>query len=126
MKKNTMKSVKQLKMMLTLLKNLSKTVNTDYLITVDDQADISFEGKLIGYAIKQEDDSKDYNYTLLKLYLTVGGNYVCTETESGDADTNCYARACNSIEEITEFFGFDKLAKDLYESAEIDTTRHID
>ena len=68
-------------------------------------------------------------WTELELYKTQTGKFVCLEIgcTQWQGEHNRYkSKACNSVEEVTQFFGYGWLAKELYDTAELDTAIDLD
>lgn len=74
-------------------------------------------------------DNNTTRWTELELYKTQTGKFVCSEIGytqwQGERD-HYKAKACNSVEEVTQFFGHGWLAKRLYETANLDTAIDLD
>lgn len=107
-----------------------KTKDTDMdKITVknDNAPDLRFTGELMATASSRSNDTT--RWTELELYKTQTGKFVCSEIGytqwQGERD-HYKAKACNSVEEVTQFFGYGWLAKRLYERANLDTAIDLD
>jgi hypothetical protein len=81
--------------------------------------DITFEGEELT-ALRRETGTG--HHTLMEIYKTSGGNYACSkiyETQwQGEQDKHL-AKICKTEQEVIEFFGLGRLAKDLYEEVGI-------
>lgn len=115
-------------------------VESRFVVKRDNQADLEFTGSLIGFASnrkfpdRQEEGEVKANapttrWTVLSLYQTKGGNYVCHQANHsinpGEHD-KMEALVTKSKEEVTNFFGYRWLAKKLYESANFNANEIID
>lgn len=93
----------------------------------DNAPDLRFTGELMATASSRSNDTT--RWTELELYKTQTGKFVCSEIGytqwQGERD-HYKAKACNSVEEVTQFFGHGWLAKRLYERANLDTAIDLD
>lgn len=93
----------------------------------DNAPDIRFTGELMEMASSRSNDTT--RWTELELYKTQTGKFVCSEIGysqwQGERD-HYKAKVCNSVEEVTQFFGYGWLAKRLYERANLDTAIDLD
>ena len=93
----------------------------------DNAPDLRFTGELMATASPQSASSG--RWTELALYKTQTGKFVCSEIGytqwQGERD-HYKAKACNSVEEVTQFFGHGWLAKELYDEANLDTAIDLD
>lgn len=65
----------------------------------------------------------------LRLYRTVSGKYVCQRigySQWQGERTRYEAEVCADLEAVMAFFGHGRLAKDLYEAADLDTAEEVD
>lgn len=98
-------------------------------ITIDNDnaPNLRFSGELIA-----SESSKTYSsnrWTELNVWKTKGGRYVCQQighTQWANETTRYSAKVCEDLEEVIEFFGHGRLAKDLYFSAGIDAVEEIE
>ena len=99
------------------------------IVKRDDDQDIQFTGKCIG-SVSSNDrracnnySGKPGNWSDFNLYQTYGGMFVCERVDysryQGDR-TRYYGDVCVSLGEVMDFFGTDKFARELYDSAGID------
>lgn len=101
----------------------------------DNAPDIRFTGELMA-RVKSSPAQAHPSYsnntgrwTELELYKTQTGKFVCLEIgcTQWQGEHNRYkSKACNSVEEVTQFFGHGWLAKELYERANLDTAIDLD
>lgn len=107
---------------------LNTDTDMDKITVKNDNApDIRFTGELMGTASSR--DNNTTRWTELELYKTQTGKFVCSETGytiwQGERD-RYNAKVCDSVEEVTQFFGHGWLAKELYEKANLDTAIDLD
>ena len=106
-----------------------------YLVERDNGPDLYFEGALLG-TVKSHENSAHHRYSgqggmwaELSLYRTKSGRYVCHRIDytiwQGRRNQRI-AKAVRTEAEVMEFFGFDWLAKELYELAGIDAAVEVD
>jgi len=106
-----------------------------YTVEQDNNSNIKFSGTRLGATQSSSDSSAGSNYSgetgkheELGLYRTQSGSYICERIEKtqwqGERDVFS-ALVCDSIEEAITFFGHGWLAKDLYASAKIETSRTV-
>jgi len=105
----------------------------DWLLEVDNQPDLSFNGELIVHTSSNE---KNGRWTYLELYKTNGGKYVCYQVNKtcwqGERDFRKALVISEGLtektrnEQIISFFGQGWLAKDLYFEAKIDNATKLD
>ena len=94
----------------------------------DNDSDLQFRGTLLGIA----DSSSVYGnsrWEELAVYKTLGGRYVCKRvgrTEWAGETDRCTGAVCDTFDEVVAFFGFKKVAKELYVSAGINTAVVVD
>lgn len=101
----------------------------------DNGSDIKFTGEEVASAASSADTAHpDYSgmtgrSTTLRLYRTKAAKYVGERVEhtqwQGEHDTH-EACVCESEAEVIEFFGHDRLAKELYNDADIEDVTDID
>ncbi len=115
-------------------------VESRFVVKRDNNADLEFTGSLIGFASnrkfpdRQEEGEVKANapttrWTVLSLYQTKGGNYVCHQANHsinpGEHD-KMEALVTKEKEKVADFFGYRWLAKKLYESANFNANEIID
>lgn len=97
-----------------------------FTVTVDDGPDIRFKGERIALASTEEDCGR---WMELALYRTAGGKFVCAQSHftkwQGEADSHT-ATVCENHAGVIEFFGHDRLAKEIYNDAGIDAAIKVD
>lgn len=101
----------------------------------DGERDLKFTGELIASA-KSTPERQSSNYSgstgrwcTLKLYRTAKGKYVCAQIghTQWQGETDRYSGAvCESVDQVVEFFGNGRLAKLLYDNAELDTAVEVE
>ena len=106
-----------------------------FTIHRDDCPHISFTGELIAEAETSPETARsDYSgstgrWQELKLYRTKGGKYICSRKDGsqwqGEHDRH-EAAICDDHAGIVAFFGYDRLAMELYEAADIDASERIE
>jgi len=94
----------------------------------DNDADIVFNGRLLG-AISNEDQAHIAGRWMeLSLYKTDAGKFICERLRyslnPGERDV-FEAAVCDSTVEVVAFFGFGRISKRLFKEAAIDTTVFI-
>ncbi len=105
-------------------------------LEIDNAPNIRFTGELIAKVSSSPDKALGSNYsgqtgrwTELTLYKTRGGKFVCHQIGrtqwQGERDRHT-GKVCETLAEVKEFFGHRWLAKDLYDSAKIDTAEDVD
>lgn len=108
----------------------------EYTVERDDKLPIRFKGELLASVSSSSDRAMGNMYSgstgrwqKLRLFKTKGGKYICEHQEltkwQGDRD-RIRAEVCESMEQVTEFFGHWWLAKELYEEAGIDVSLYVD
>jgi hypothetical protein len=104
---------------------------TAFNVRRDNERDLKFAGEILGCASSTHDQNKpDYSgqagcWLDLYLYRTTTGKFVCEQifnTLKGSAATLYSGALCENIEEVIKFFGVGWLAKELYDSANIDAS----
>lgn len=101
----------------------------EFIIENDNQPDIKFIGELLGSVSSGEGDEGAGRWTVLNLYKTKGGKYVCQtvgHTQWVDEKTRYKAEVCETAEDVQKFFGYRWLAKELYLAAGIDASVEIE
>lgn len=103
------------------------------IVKRDNERDIKFIGKKIASVASYENDPGSIgHWNKLFLYRTKGGKYICEKfdcTVWGEEKIRregCICGAINQIDQIIEFFGTGYLAKELYETAGIDTAIEVE
>lgn len=115
---------------------LNTDTDMDKITVKNDNApDIRFTGELMA-RVKSSPAQAHPSYsnntgrwTELELYKTQTGKFVCLEIgcTQWQGEHNRYnAKVCDSVEEVTQFFGHGWLAKELYEKANLDTAIDLD
>lgn len=108
---------------------------TDYVVQQDDGPSVAFNGKRIGEVSSSNNNANpSYSgstgrWTILRLYRTRGGKFVCEKIghSQWQGEKSRYSAAvCETEAEVTEFFKFGWLAKELYDDASIDTSINVD
>ncbi len=104
-------------------------------ITVDGEPDIRFTGELVASTSTSGDNGmRNFSgsagrWTELELYRTQGGKFVCSQVGrtqwQGERDRHT-GKVCQTEAEVIEFFGHGRLAKDLYDEADIDYAIDVD
>lgn len=115
---------------------LNTDTDMDKITVKNDKApDIRFTGELIAKVASSPDQAhpryskQTGRWTELALYKTQTGKFVCSEigcTSWIGEHTRYKAEVCDSVEEVTKFFGYGWLAKELYEKAKLDTAIDLD
>jgi hypothetical protein len=105
------------------------------VIERDDERSIKFTGEKIASVSSSANNARsDYSgqrgrCATLNLYQTKGGKFVCERIDftiwQGEKDRS-RAKVCETEDEVVEFFGNDWLAKELYASADIDTSISVE
>jgi len=101
----------------------------------DNQRNISFIGELLAKTSSSDDRAMGSSYSgetgrwqVLKLYKTEQGNFVCQRINrtcwQGERDSY-EAVICRNELEIFDFFGYSRLAKDLYIKADVNNLEII-
>ena len=94
----------------------------------DKDTDIAFEGFLMGEVSSQDFNPGIARWTLLAVYLTRGGKYICEQigcsSVEGETD-RCSGHVAGSIDEVIEYFGAGWLAKELYAAAGINAITYV-
>lgn len=108
----------------------------EYIVKRDNERDIIFTGEIIATASSSPEQSRsDYSgstgrWTVLRLYRTKGGKYVCQEigrTQWQGEHDRYRGAVCEDADCVCEFFGQGWLAKELYrDTAEIDCSIRVD
>ena len=92
-------------------------MTTTFVLDRDCGPKYEFDGELIAEASSQHESGSTGRWTELRLYRTVGGKYICerraltcweNETDSHEAEVALTAEA------VVLFFGYGKLAKQVY------------
>jgi hypothetical protein len=100
-------------------------------LRVDGAPDLKFHGVLIAQVSSNspEGEPSKSRWSELSVYRTRGGKIVCHsvgKTIMSDEYELSDAKAFEFLDEIFEFFGFDWLAKELYEDLNIEPVIEID
>lgn len=108
------------------MEKLAEVKGERFDVERDGEPDLRFVGYLIASANGREHDSNSWEH--YRLYRTATGKFVCSNefASQWQGTEDVYSAAvCESTDEITKFFGFSKLAKELYAEAGIDTTLEV-
>lgn len=107
-----------------------------HVVQSDNEQDLEFRGKLLGFVSNRKapdlnPESKDKNarWTELALYQTKGGSFVCHQAKYSivvNEHTLNTAKVCADRKGVTDFFGFNHLAKSLYDIAGFNANKLID
>jgi len=106
----------------------NNVVPAQFVALRDNDADIVFNGCLLG-AIDNEDQADvTGRWIELSLHRTDGGKFICERArrtlKPGERDVY-EAAVCDTTVEVTAFFGFGRMSKRLFNSAGLDTTVYI-
>ncbi len=105
------------------------------VVRCDNARNIKFTGECMASVYSSDNNAcSDYSgsvgrWTELALYRTKAGKYICEQKNytRWQGEQNTYQGAiCEDTEQVIEFFGNDWLAKELYESAEIDDALEVE
>lgn len=107
-----------------------------FTLESDNEPNIRFTGELIAHVSSSENQAMGSSYsgqtgrwTVLELYKTKGGKFVCHQIGrtkwQGERD-RYQCKVVDTQDEVIEFFGHRWLAKELYEIAGIDCSVEID
>lgn len=101
----------------------------EYTLVCDNARDVRFVGELLAHVKNSGDrndterfSGSDMQWNELSLYMTRGGKYVCHwvgRTLKRRHYDRFNVKVCDTIEEVTKFFGHRWLAKELYFKAGI-------
>lgn len=86
----------------------------------DGKTDLKFTGEQVASASSKAVYNDGGRWTVLKLYKTKGGKYVCQSIgrTCWEGETDRYSgEVCNTEAEVIAFFGHGRLAKELYHEA---------
>lgn len=107
----------------------------EFIVRRDDARDIKFIGNVIG-CVESSPNNAHQNYSrqvgkhsVLRLYRTKGGKYVCEKVAFSQwqgAHTAYMAAYCKTSDEVFEFFGAGWLETELYEISDLDTSMLVD
>lgn len=100
-----------------------------YSLRVDGAPDLAFVGKLLAECDDVDlDEGFELPWQEIKLYQTkMSGRYVCCQNIYYEEEQDRYsAVVCDSMDEVIAFFGYSRLAKELYEIIEVDTVHSIE
>jgi hypothetical protein len=106
-----------------------------YELQCDDAPAVRFVGDLIGSAANSWDRAaSDFSGSTgrcmrLQLYKTPAGKFVCHRIRETlwQGEHDLYeTEVCSTEAEVIAFFGHSRLAKELYEDAEIDAARTVE
>ena len=101
-----------------------------YKLKVDNAPSLLFTGQCLASVASSDNQAAGLDYSGQRgrcrsygLYKTQGGKYICRRIDctARDDERDCYsAKVCDTLDQVKDFFGYDWLAKDLYEEAGID------
>lgn len=101
---------------------MSQTMQ-QFEISRDDDSDLRFTGKLLAHTSTRTLRGDNQNrWEEFYVYVTKAGSYVCAQefhSQWQGEDGENHATICNSKEEVVEFFGYCKAAKELYRELNI-------
>jgi hypothetical protein len=106
---------------------MSDEIYDNIIVERDDEPDLSFTGVQVAYA-DNDPANQLTRWTELCLYQTENGKYVCQTGNKTrwEGEHNSYsAIVCTTHAEIIEYFGYSRLAKELYRKARIDATINV-
>ncbi len=102
---------------------------TDFqYVTRDGDADIQFEGEILAEIDNSSERTETPNarWVELRLYRTQAGAFVCERIRyENERRPVSDAAVCSTVGEVTDFFGFGRLSKELYELAPIETAMTV-
>ena len=111
--------------------NVTEASEMKLITLINDNApDIKFNGECLAFASSADPyGSHNGRWTELRLCKTAGGKFVCQSAGltlwQGEKDRYS-AQVCETEKEVIEFFKYTRLAKELYEKANIDFSVVID
>lgn len=107
-----------------------------HVVERDNEQNLEFKGKLLGFVsnrkapdLKEDNKDKNTRWTELALYQTKGGSYVCHQAKLSlvvNEHTLNTAKVCTDKDSVVQFFGFNHLAKSLYEISGFNANKVID
>jgi hypothetical protein len=100
-----------------------------YTLENDNAPNVRFTGEILATASSRRVTNDGGRWTNLKLFKTKGGKYVCfTEgVTCWQGENNRYqTEVCETLDAVVDHFGHGRLAKEIYEEAEIDAAVDID
>ena len=92
---------------------------SDYVLENDNQPDMKFFGALL---VDVSEEPLGDRWTELALYLTKGGSFICHEighSKTNRERTKYKLKVCETFDEVKDFFGYGRLAKELYSKGNI-------
>jgi hypothetical protein len=109
---------------------------TEFTVERDNDRAIKFKGEIVAHAKSSADQASGSSYSgssgrwkKLTLYKTVGGKFICESVDctqwQGEHD-RFRGAICDTKDQVIEFFGSNWLAKELYDSAGIDSAIEIE
>lgn len=113
----------------TMTIDLSDKELEEITLDNDNAPNIKFTGYQIATVSSEESRGEPGRWTVLNLFVTKGGKYVCQEigrTRWEHERTKYTVKVCANLEEVKEFFGHKWLAKQLYECAGIENAITIE
>lgn len=112
---------------------------TTFTLKNDDAPSVRFKGELIAERQNHFDrafgsggsgwSGRTGEQDLLDLYLTSGGNFVArkrVQTQWMNCDDTHAVKLCKTLPEVYAFLGYDRLAMELYELADITPVEETD
>ena len=110
-------------------------MSEQFIVERDGQPDLRFTGEKIGSTSNSPDNGHpDFSgstgrWTVLRLYRTDGGKYVCERIQrtqwQGEQDV-AEAEVCDTLDGVFSFFGYGRLAKEVYYEADVQAVQTID
>jgi len=110
-------------------------MSEQFIVERDGQPDLRFTGEKIGSTSSSPDNGHpDFSgstgrWTVLRLYRTDGGKYVCERIQrtqwQGEQDV-AEAEVCDTLDGVFSFFGYGRLAKEIYCEADVQAVQTID
>lgn len=91
-----------------------------FTLDVNNGPDIRFVGKLVAQVDNLDTHAKMNYWVEMSLYQTQGGKWIASRTKrhhNANRPEPCQAEVFEELNDITGFFGFGWMAKDLYEQA---------
>lgn len=106
-----------------------------HLLKNDDGPSLRFTGRLLAEVQNYFDRAMGSGWSgrtgeqdILSLYATSAGNFVCArvmETQWANAHDTYEAKVCKSLDEVYEFFGYGRMAMEMYSAADITPIKEV-
>lgn len=99
---------------------------TTFTLKTDGAPSVRFKGELIASAWDHFDHTGERDS--LDLYRTSGGNFVARkrgETQWENCHDSHAVKLCKTLREVYNFLGYDRLAMELYEQADITPVEEV-